>query len=81
MPDGQIDWFRTIKVPLMLPDGTTAVLGISSDITVRRRAEVALREREELLLTILNHVPCALFWKDRDCVYLGCNDQVAGFDL
>ena len=42
-----------------------------------RHAEQALREREELLRNIIAHIPCAVFWKDRDSVYLGCNDQVA----
>ena len=47
------------------------------DVTRRRGAEQALREREELLRNIIAHIPCGVFWKDRDSVYLGCNEQVA----
>ena len=46
-------------------------------MTRRRCAEQALREREELLRNIIANIPCGVFWKDRDSVYLGCNDQVA----
>ncbi|HEX4611411.1 MAG TPA: ATP-binding protein [Urbifossiella sp.] len=43
----------------------------------RRRAEDGLREREELLRNVISHIPCGVFWKDRDSVYLGCNDLFA----
>src|SRR5438067_4301865 len=51
---------------------------IYTDLTERRRAERALREREELLRNIIAHIPCGVFWKDRDSVYLGCNQVVSG---
>jgi two-component system cell cycle sensor histidine kinase/response regulator CckA len=47
------------------------------DITRRRSAEQALREREELLRNIITNIPCGVFWKDRHSVYLGCNEQLA----
>jgi two-component system cell cycle sensor histidine kinase/response regulator CckA len=54
-----------------------ARLIVGSDLTDRRRAEQALREREELLRHVLAHIPCGVFWKDRASIYLGCNNQVA----
>ncbi len=45
-PDGTEHWFQTVKVPLLKPDGTAEVLGISTDITERKRAEEALRRSE-----------------------------------
>ncbi len=33
----------------------------------------ALREREQFLQTVLDTFPISVFWKDRNCVYLGCN--------
>jgi PAS domain S-box-containing protein len=39
----------------------------------RKRAEHELQKREALLQNILNSIPQAVFWKDRDGVYLGCN--------
>lgn len=76
-PDGRVYWFHTVKAPLVLPDGTTHILGIAADITERKEAEKDIRERKELLRTVLNSVPCAVFRKDRNCVYLGCNLQFA----
>jgi PAS domain S-box-containing protein len=45
-PDGGTHWFHTIKVPFFQADGTVNVLGISTDITERKRAEVALQQSE-----------------------------------
>ena len=42
-----------------------------------QRAEAALREHEELLRNIIAHIPCGVFWKDRNSVLLGCNEQFA----
>ncbi len=55
----------------------TIRLVVSADVADRRRAEGALREREELFRNVIAHIPCGVFWKDRASVYLGCNDQVA----
>ena len=40
-PDGREHWFQTVKVPLVLPDGRVRCLGISTDVTARKRAEEA----------------------------------------
>jgi len=40
-PDGREHWFQTVKVPLVLPDGRVRCLGISTDVTARKRAEDA----------------------------------------
>ena len=53
------------------------LLGVCQDITERRRAEEALRQREAVLRDVLTHIPLAVFWKDRQGVYLGCNEQLA----
>ena len=44
---GKVRWFETRRVPLVLPDGTSGVLGIGTEITDRRLAETALRATEE----------------------------------
>jgi PAS domain S-box-containing protein len=36
-------------------------------------ASTKAREAEELLLLVMDNVPQAVFWKDRDLNYLGCN--------
>jgi len=47
------------------------------EIAERDRAETALRRSEAVLSTILNSVPLPVFWKDRESVYLGCNEVFA----
>lgn len=65
---------ETFKVPFRLP-GTDelALLGVSLDITERRRTEEALRLSQAMISTIINAIPVRVFWKDRDLRYLGCN--------
>ena len=38
---------------------------------------LALQKQEVMLLSVLNAVPQFIFWKDRDSVYLGCNQVFA----
>jgi len=53
--DGASLWLRTSKVPLRDKEGRViGVLGIYEDVTARKLAEVALREREEIFSAIVN---------------------------
>ena len=54
-----------------------ARLVLAADGAARRKAVAALRERDELLRSIIAAIPCGVFWKDRASIYQGCNDQVA----
>ena len=56
------------------------MLGTMVDITARKQAERELRQQQELLQSIIDHIPCAVFWKDRESVNLGGN-QLAARDL
>lgn len=51
--------------------------GILSDISDRKWAENALRESQQFIQTVLDTVPLSVFWKNRDSVFLGCNQQFA----
>jgi PAS domain S-box-containing protein len=49
-PDGRVTWVSTTKVPWRGPDGEiVGTIGISRDITERRRVEELLRQAEERL--------------------------------
>lgn len=72
------------KVPLRDAHGNTiGVLGISTDITEQKKTEEALHhaqaaaEELERLDTIIKYAPDWIYWKDKNLVYLGCNDQLA----
>ncbi|VTT97888.1 pas pac sensor hybrid histidine kinase : PAS/PAC sensor hybrid histidine kinase OS=Geobacter sp. (strain M21) GN=GM21_3966 PE=4 SV=1: PAS_8: PAS_4: HisKA: HATPase_c: Response_reg [Gemmataceae bacterium] len=61
-----------------LPVGDRPVrLIVAGDWTNMRRAQEELRDREAFLRSLLAHIPCGVFWKDRASIYLGCNEQVA----
>ncbi|MFZ1684033.1 MAG: PAS domain S-box protein [Candidatus Zixiibacteriota bacterium] len=76
--DGKVITVLNNSRPLTNSDGT--VIGMQStliDVTERKRAEEALRESREVLHAVLNSIPVRVFWKDRDSVYLGCNNAFA----
>jgi two-component system cell cycle sensor histidine kinase/response regulator CckA len=43
----------------------------------RQRNEEALRAQQTVLRRILANLPLSVFWKDRQGVFLGCNEQTA----
>lgn len=47
------------------------------DITEQKQSEEALIERENLLQLVLDTIPQAVFWKDKDSTYLGSNKNFA----
>lgn len=53
-------------------------LNASLEAKVTKRT-TRLREREQFLKTLLDTLPLAVFWKDINSVFLGCNRQFAQF--
>jgi len=47
----------------------------AADITDKRRAESSLQESRQVLRKVVDTVPSAIFWKDRESRYLGCNQS------
>jgi PAS domain S-box-containing protein len=63
--NGEIHWLTTIRVPLIEEDGEcNQLLSISTDITSRKRAEEALAQERNLLRTLIDHMPDAVYVKD-----------------
>jgi PAS domain S-box-containing protein len=56
------------EVVLLIPE--------ARDISELKRIEYALQESQTLLQLVMDNLPQAVFWKDRDCRYLGCNRQL-----
>ncbi|MBW4631080.1 MAG: PAS domain S-box protein [Iphinoe sp. HA4291-MV1] len=43
------------------------------EMTDRLYAEEQLRQSQQMLQLIMDNIPQSIFWKDKACVYLGCN--------
>ncbi|WPB81378.1 PAS domain S-box protein [Archangium violaceum] len=50
---------------------------LQAEMRERQRIERELVDQQELLSSILAHIPHSVFWKDRHSVFLGCNQQFA----
>jgi PAS domain S-box-containing protein len=50
---------------------------VCRDISDRKQAQKALQESQQFLETVLDTIPLAVFWKNRESVFLGCNQQFA----
>ena len=53
------------------------MLGSMHGIGARKKREQALSQQKELLVNIMSTVPHFIFWKDRNSVFLGCNENLA----
>jgi two-component system, sensor histidine kinase and response regulator len=58
-------------------EGRKARIVLASNVTERKQAEEALQAQRALLQNIIDHIPYAVFWKDRHSVYQGCNGDFA----
>ena len=77
-PDGVRGWLELYAFPMYDEEGRiTGAIEYVRNITERKQAEAARRESEERLKAAMDNIPQAVFWKDRNLVYLGCNRQFA----
>lgn len=74
--DGQIAWGRVTRSKFFGRDGRLKYcLGMTEEITDRKRAEVALRESEARLRAIVDHSPALIMLKDIEGRYLLVNKE------
>ncbi len=72
-PDGERIW-HTVKVPIVDPDGRSAyLLGISEDITERKRAALALEQAQRRLVDAIESLDAGFAMFDDGDRLLNCN--------
>ncbi|MCL1472602.1 PAS domain S-box protein [Argonema antarcticum] len=78
--DWQYRYMICRAVPILNADGSIKEwVGANTDITDRKQAEAALRERNALLNSILESTPDIIVVKDREGRYVAINSNVANF--
>ena len=51
------------------------VFGTHQDINQRKEYEESIKNSKLMLETVINNIPQYIFWKNKEGVYLGCNDN------
>lgn len=69
-------WFA-LHVTSFTDGGRTRVVVVHREITDQKLAEVALAEKQSVLEQIFRMLPYAIFWKDHEFRYRGCNAHFA----
>ncbi|HYG33754.1 MAG TPA: PAS domain-containing protein, partial [Clostridia bacterium] len=63
--------FRTRKIPILDESGQPLhLLGISEDITDRKRAEIALAQEREMLRSLMDSSPDCIYFKDKESRFI-----------
>jgi len=71
-------WLWEQGRPIFDADGQVEALeGFATDISDLYSTEVALRHEQELLASIVNHIPAVVYWKGREGNLQGCNQAYA----
>ena len=80
----QTTWWSLSVDPVKDDSGDIYQLIVTAaDTSDKCRAEAALQESRQVLQKVIDTVPSAIFWKDRESRYLGCNQsflQMAGLN-
>lgn len=78
LKNGKNQWFRKSKIPFIDHHGDViGILGTYEDMTEIKETGIRLMESQQMLRNIIDNVPIRVFWKDRNCKFLGANQLVA----
>ncbi len=75
--NGEVGWLEIHSTPERLPSGAIIWDGFLIDITERRRAEEAVKQRESYLTAIIENQPGLVWLKDAESRFLAVNRMFA----
>ena len=76
--DGKTRDFLVNRAAFKDEEGETAgMVGVMQDITQTKRAEETLRNTVNFLETLVDGIPSPVFQRDKDGIYLNCNETFA----
>jgi PAS domain S-box-containing protein len=76
--DGSIVWVN-LTASIVPARPSKYFIAVIEDITERKKTEEQVRKSTEMLRLVMDNIPQAVFWKDINSVYLGCNTVFARF--
>lgn len=76
-PDGRILTFSARSAPIYEDGKVVGVMTIARDITEQKNADEKLRSSENKYRTLLENLPQKIFFKDKNSVYISCNEHLA----
>ena len=77
LANGSVRWFYTVKRPLRLPDGTTHVLGVSTDITALKHVQHTLERSEKQYRDLMHYSQALIGTCDLQGITLTVNPALA----
>jgi len=72
--DGSYKWLAWTSVPVT---EESLMYAVARDITGQKTIQRELATQRDLFDNVLSNVPASIFWKDRNSVFLGVNEQFA----
>jgi PAS domain S-box-containing protein len=71
---GKLHWHLTTKVPIKDNHGKIiGIVGVSRDITERKKIEEALKNEKAFLDALMDNIPDSIYFKDQQCRLLRMN--------
>ncbi len=74
--DGQYRWVRTSSRAQVRNGQVVGLIGVMTDVTEQRRADLALQQRERELQTLVENAPDVIVRFDRECRHVYVNPVV-----